>query len=73
MDVKSAEMKLEENKRLKKDLNNLKDELASTKKSEDCLSVTPRGFTVCCCTLFQVFIAHFMQNQDLGGNKHKAI
>ncbi|XP_021512038.1 B-cell receptor-associated protein 31 [Meriones unguiculatus] len=32
LDVKSAEVKLEENKRLKKDLKKLKDELAGTKK-----------------------------------------
>lgn len=51
MDVGSAEVKLEENKSLKNDLKKLKDELANTKKSEDCPPLISRGSTAYCCPL----------------------
>uniref|UniRef100_A0A8I5ZWB7 B-cell receptor-associated protein n=1 Tax=Rattus norvegicus TaxID=10116 RepID=A0A8I5ZWB7_RAT len=56
LDVGSPEMKLEENKILKTDLKKLKDELASTKKSEDGCPDTPRSSTIHLCPMDQASV-----------------
>lgn len=67
-------MKLEENKSLKTDLKKLKDELASTKKSEDGCPVTPRSSTIHLCPHGSSIISTLhVKAQELHGNKHIAL
>lgn len=71
MDVESAKVKLEENKRLKNELKMLKDELANSKKSE--IAPLLHCTAYCCPLVSSVNSTLHVQTLELGGNKHSIL